>query len=243
MHWAELPAGDPPEVLAWEEAFLDSVEAGGESVLWFWESRKVFVVVGYGQSIAREVHKEQCQARKITILRRSSGGGAVVQGPGCLNYGLALHMADDPQLASVTKTNRWIMGRHACALNRLLQGRVSVQGHTDLAVSDEGGVLQKCSGNAQRRTRNAVLFHGTFLHHFDVGLVAELLPPPSAQPAYRAERSHADFIANLNCPPDSIRAVLRSEWNASKPVSEWPHAWYKQALSQRYHRSEWHDRR
>src|SRR5215510_4968605 len=95
-HW-QIPAALPAEYLAWDEAFLEECEEEGTEALWFWESATPFVVVGYAQEIAREVNYEACQKRGIQVLRRCSGGGTVVQGPGCLNYGLALRFApEDP---------------------------------------------------------------------------------------------------------------------------------------------------
>ncbi|HAB16638.1 MAG TPA: lipoate--protein ligase family protein [Verrucomicrobiota bacterium] len=243
MRWAELPVGDPPSLLAWEEALLDVVELGGEEILWFWESTTTFVVVGYGQAVEREVNLVECRARGVPVLRRSSGGGAVVQGPGCLNYGLALRTNDHPGLTSVTQANQWIMARNATALNRLVGGRASVQGHTDLALRGVDGVLRKFSGNAQRRTRNALLFHGTFLCDFDLSLVSDLLASPSAQPGYRANRPHAEFVTNLGQPPHAIREVLKVTWDAGERFLEWPSARHDQALIERYRRPEWHHRR
>src|SRR5204863_6569004 len=109
--------------------------------------------------------------------RRCSGGGAVLQGPGCLNYSLVLRLDSHPALHTVTGTNRFVMERNRAALESFLirgtppqealfsksdignwKSEIAVRGHTDLALGDH-----KFSGNAQRRRRRAVLFHGTFL--------------------------------------------------------------------------------
>lgn len=207
----ELPPSlAPAEQLAFEEAALDHVEQhGGPGFLWFWESPVHWVVVGYGQSAAREVHLDACRAEGVPVLRRCSGGGTVVQGPGCLNYGLALDAEAIPELASITGTNRWIMERQRRALATLLHGNVEVRGHTDLVVDG-----RKFSGNAQRRKRRGVLFHGTFLREFDLGRIARWLPFPSAQPDYRADRTHLDFVINTGLPAASIRKALLAEWDA-----------------------------
>ncbi|MEI9961800.1 MAG: hypothetical protein WDM76_11895 [Limisphaerales bacterium] len=67
--------------------------------------------------------------------------------------------------------------------------KTSVSGHTDLALHG-----LKFSGNSQRRKKNFLLFHGTFLLNFDLALVGELLRMPSLQPNYRQSRSHDEFI-------------------------------------------------
>ena len=200
---------------------MDSLESGiGGEILSFWEATQPFVVVGYGQSIEREVHVDRCEVCRFPIIRRCSGGGAVVQGPGCLNYSLILRIAEGGPLAGVTSTNAWIMERQRRAMSRLLPGSVTVAGFTDLVWStnseDMRGpeVGRKFSGNAQRRKRLALLFHGTILHHFDLSLMEELLKMPSAQPEYRKNRPHTEFVANTNLDPTAIRAEIAAEWQA-----------------------------
>ena len=59
----------------------------------------------------------------------------------------------------------------------------------------------KFSGNAQRRRRHALVFHGTILYGFDLSLIDALLKFPSAQPEYRASRSHSEFVRNISAAP------------------------------------------
>ncbi len=230
----------PPQLLALDEAALDHVEEhGGPGLLWFWESDHPWIVVGYGQTIAREVHVEICARDGVEIYRRCSGGGTVVQGPGCLNYGLALPMEVYPELGSIPGANRWIMERQRRALATLLSGNVSVEGHTDLAV---GG--RKFSGNAQRRKRRALLFHGTFLRQFDLSCIARWLAFPSAQPGYRSSRDHLEFVTNCGLEVEPIRDALGREWNGlGTGLPDDLHARIPALLATRYARRDWHESR
>src|SRR4029077_18373734 len=91
MKWLDLTLPTPAENLACDEALLDQCEAGqGEGVLRFWEPPGLFVVVGYANPVATEVNAAACREHGIPIFRRCSGGGTVLQGPGCLNYALIL---------------------------------------------------------------------------------------------------------------------------------------------------------
>lgn len=201
----------PAENLALDEALLNHAEAApGFAALRMYEAPAPFVVVGYGNAIPAEVNVAACDAAGIPVLRRCSGGGTVVLGPGCLAYALVLPLAGRPELATITGANRWIMRRHAAALTRLLGRPVTVEGHTDLAT---GG--RKFSGNAQRRRRAALLFHGTVLCRFDLGLVTRLLRHPTVEPAYREGRPHESFLANLELPPEQVSAAFAAEWDAT----------------------------
>jgi lipoate-protein ligase A len=202
----------PEENLACDEALLDECEAGrADEILRFWEPAQSFVVVGYGNKVASEVNEAFCEAKRIPILRRCTGGGTVLQGPGCLNYSLVLRIGESGQLDSIVGANRFILGRHQGALAALAGARVDMQGQTDLAI---GG--RKFSGNAQRRRKQFLLFHGTFLLDFDIALVEGALRLPERQPAYRAERSHADFLMNLKAPAERVKAALARAWGATE---------------------------
>jgi len=239
---ARLPECDPPGFLAWEEALLDTVDAGAEDLLWFWESPAPFVVVGYGQSRAREVDLEACARAGLPVLRRSSGGGTVLQGPGCLSYGLALRIETGGPLDSITGANRAILSRATRALQPLLGRPVSVDGHTDLTVLDSDGRQRKFSGNAQRRKRHALLFHGTILLSLDLRRMSEFLRAPSWAPEYRSGRTHADFLVNIRLSPEAIREAFSAEWSVRGQLPELPLQGHRQYLESRYSRPDWHAR-
>src|ERR1700685_1591535 len=96
MKFLDLSFPSPAENLACDEALLDwREENGGEEILRFWEAPETFVVVGYANKIAAEVNVAACEAREIPIFRRCSGGGTVLQGPGCLNYTLILRITEN----------------------------------------------------------------------------------------------------------------------------------------------------
>lgn len=231
-------ARHPAENLAWDEAFLESAEAGqtGEA-LWFWESASRFVVLGYGQKAAIEANLENCAADGVPVLRRCSGGGTVLQGPGCLNYAILLAVPEFGPLSTIAGANSWIMNRQRDALARATGEPVTVEGHTDLAIH---GV--KFSGNAQRRKRHYLLFHGTVLYGMDLSLVGRYLRFPSAQPDYRSGRSHLDFVRNISATPEAVRLSISSVWGATTASSALPTARFELALKERYDRPEWHAR-
>src|SRR5689334_20893845 len=138
----------PVENLALDEALLEEMdEQGGDPVLRFWESDCHFVVLGRASRAAEDVDLSACEKDDIPILRRTSGGGTVLQGPGCLSYAFVLPLALHPHLTSIRATNEFILQRTAKALHRW-HPDITFRGISDLAI--EG---LKISGNAQRRKR------------------------------------------------------------------------------------------
>lgn len=200
----------PESQLAFEEALLDYCEASEHpGFLSFWAAPVHFVVLGYGKRAADEVNLPECERLGIPVLRRTSGGGTVLQGPGCFNYNLVLPIESDAELATITGTNRRIMETHRRVFSELLGAPVRQRGCTDLALGD-----LKFSGNAQRRKRRCLLFHGSILTGMDFALIERALRMPSQQPEYRQQRRHADFLTNVSLSEEQIRNALVTAWNA-----------------------------
>lgn len=235
MDCLDLTLPSPEENLACDEALLDRAEdEGGLPILRFWESPEYFVVLGYANRIAEEVNVEACRTRAIPILRRCSGGGTVVQGPGCLNYSVILRIDSAPELASITGANRHVMTRIQSGVGRLLDAPVAVQGHTDLAVRD-----LKFSGNAQRRRRDWLLFHGTILLDFDLSQIEQLLREPPRQPDYRRGRAHAEFVTNLRLDRGQVKRALCAAWEAVERDREPPFGRIRELVAKRYSGDLW----
>jgi lipoate---protein ligase len=225
----------PAENLACDEALLDWSEENGEEILRFWKSPETFVVVGYANKIATEVNIANCEAKEIPILRRCSGGGTVVQMPGGLNYSLILRIEEASPTKNISSANEFIMERNREAIQTLLpKSQISVRGHTDLCLGD-----LKFAGNSQRRRKNFLLFHGTLLLDCDLNLIGELLLMPSLQPDYRNNRSHKDFITNLNLPAEKAKAALAKIWNAKGELKNPPLAEIKKLALEKYSTREW----
>jgi lipoate-protein ligase A len=254
MKLLDLTLASPAENLACDEALLDRCEDGaGEELLRFWEPHNCFVVVGHANRVATEVNLAACEARDVPVLRRCSGGGTVVQGPGCLNYTLVLRITDTGPTRTIRDTNQFILERNRAAIENLLarSGRrretapsksetrdpkceVALCGHTDLAIAG-----RKFSGNSQRRRRRFLLFHGTFLLDFDITLVQALLPPPSRQPEYRRHRSHGEFLTNLALPAASVKAELARAWHATAPQVDFPRDQIEMLAREKYATRAW----
>lgn len=217
MKYLDLTLPTPQENLALDEALMDWCEEGlGTEVLRFWEAPQYFVVLGYSSKIESEVKLGSCRRAGVPVFRRASGGGTVLQGPGCLSYSLVLNIPERGPLAGIRSATCHIMNLHREALNPLAPG-IKVCGTSDLTVGE-----RKFSGNAQRRKRRAFLFHGTFLLDFDLARVQELLEHPGRRPDYRADRSHADFLTNLRVPAARVKQQLKAAWDAAQPLARLP---------------------
>ena len=239
LRFIDLTLPTPEENLALDEALLLALEEAArtgsrpEEALRFWESPVHFVALGAGGRLREEVDLEACSLLGVQILRRASGGGTVLQGSGCLNFTLVLSLDARAELRDVRRSYRTILG---CAAEALRLG-AEVRGTSDLAL--EG---RKVSGNAQKRTRHALLHQGTILWGLDIGLMARVLCEPEKQPAYRRGRSHAEFVQNVPLPAAEIKSRLATAWGSTKPDGQFELPEIRRLVTEKYGNREWTER-
>ena len=124
MRCLEATFPTPAENLACDEALVDWCEKGkADEILRFWEAGRYFVVLGHGGKVAAEIDLAACRSLGVPVLRRLSGGGTVLQGPGCLSYSLILDIEERTVLNGVSATNSFVMERLQSALAPLIDGR------------------------------------------------------------------------------------------------------------------------
>jgi lipoate-protein ligase A len=230
-----LTLDTPAANIALDEALLDLAEAMGPEAefLRVWESPQPVVVVGRSSRVHDEVDEAVCRERGIPIVRRSSGGAAIVAGPGCLMYAVVLSYGERPQLRDLSLAHAFVLSRLVSALRTRLPS-VSRQGTSDLASG-----MRKFSGNSLRAKRTHFLYHGTLLYDFDLPLVASCLRAAPRQPAYRYSRNHGDFVANLPQSREELEAAVLAAWPTTEELIDWPHQRVAQLVDERYGLAEW----
>jgi lipoate-protein ligase A len=229
-----LTFSDPAHNLACDEAILRLCEEGAaDEILRIWEAQTYFVVVGYSNRVETEVNVGVCEESGIPILRRFTGGGAVVQGPGCLNYTVVLRKESAANL-DVRESYERVLSVHQKVFQTSTAAPVERQGISDITVAG-----RKFSGNAQHRSTDCVLVHGSFLISFDIALIEKLLRMPSRQPEYRQARSHISFLTNFAISARLLRESLIKAWGAEAPFEGAAGAKIEQLVRDRYSRPEW----
>ncbi len=235
MLFLESNLDAPDESLALDEALLEQAERNDSNQEWLriWIPRTLAIVVGRSSRVADEVNVELAESLHIPIVRRSSGGAAVVIGPGCVAYSLILDCVRRPNLTLIDAAHQFVMQRMIVALKEL-DARIETNGISDLVVGD-----RKISGNSLRYRRKFLLYHGTLLADMDLDLVDQLLKHPPREPAYRHRRRHSDFMANIQLPSQVIIEQLRSAWICDEICRSVPIQLVEQFLRERFQNSIW----
>lgn len=194
----------PSFALAWSEARVDAAGEGAPTLaLWLPEGETV--ALGIGQSAARELDIEAVRRDGVRVVRRQSGGGAVLLYPGVLCWEAWAGTAEIAARSSAgAGGGSGIRQAYAVLTHPVLaalrgMGIDAFQaGICDVSVRRDGWEHpKKLAGTAQLRRRSAVLVHGSLLVNPDIGRLARYLGFPSEQPEYRRDRSHRDFCVSV----------------------------------------------
>ncbi len=176
------------ENLAMDDTLARAAERSGRRVLRFWWGGPPAVVMGSSEQPDQVVDEAACARLGVDVLKRSTGGGSVLQTSGVLNYSLVV-----PAPARVDPRGAFSLGTDLiCAILDSFGVIGTPEGTSDVAVDG-----RKISGNAQAWRWKALLIHGTLLVHFDPALAEAVLKHPPREPQYRRGRSHRDFLVTL----------------------------------------------
>jgi len=223
------------ENVALDEVLLRAIdETDAAPVLRLWEPDHYAVIVGRANHIERNVKVEACRADGVPIIRRFSGGGTVLLGPGALVFSLFLRREKNSQhLANIDAATAFVLDRLLAPLRRTVS-ELERKGSSDIAAD---GV--KVSGNSQRWLRTTFLHHGTLLYDFDLDRIERYLTSPEREPEYRQGRSHRDFVRNLPFTRGQLEDMLVESWNATLPSPEVSLEIVRDLVRDRYENDEW----
>ena len=206
------PPGTAADLLAGSERLLTAVGADGTPALRWYVTPQPALVLGVGQP-RDDFDAAACQRAGLPIVRRSSGGTAVLADDGLLNLDVVLPAAHRLGHRDVVRAYAWLGAALARALRRLgwAAGAIAPEearrdtaalradehpGATVLRRTCFGGwshyeVLvggRKVVGLCQVRRRAGTLYQVGILLGFDAARLARLLRGPAAECAAGAAR-------------------------------------------------------
>lgn len=152
--------------MAIDEALIESV--GEVPILRTYGWRPAAVSIGYFQSMNEEVDVPKCREIGVDIVRRLTGGGAVLH-ENELTYSFISRRY--PQ--NIVESYKWICDAIVISINRL-GFDASFVPLNDIVIAGK-----KVSGNAQTRRKGVLLQHGTILLDVNVNKMFSVLKVPS----------------------------------------------------------------
>lgn len=184
---------------------VSSETARGERLcgMFLWQSDKA-VVIGRNQNPVRECNMEALRKNQVKLARRLTGGGAVYQDLGNLNYSFI--SSED----SVSVENNLKI-----VLNVLKKRGIEAvcSGRNDIITLQN----RKISGTAKKRYPHALLLHGTILINLDKNMAEMCLTPGQYKLVNKGIRSVKARIINMSeinnkCCVENIREDMKEEF-------------------------------
>ncbi|MDR2390516.1 MAG: hypothetical protein LBE84_02390, partial [Planctomycetota bacterium] len=159
----EIPARHPAEILAWSENLARDNNPPDRPILAIWHPAEgLCAVIGLSQDPERELNMAAISRDGVEVIRRQSGGGAVLLGPGtiCWEAVASLTWLESAGGAGIRNAYAALSYPIAEALRRLGIA-ISPAGISDLSARGRtaGEPARKVAGTAQFRKRNTVLVH------------------------------------------------------------------------------------
>ncbi len=186
---------DPWRNLAVEE-FLFSQVAEHQHVLYLWRSRDT-VVIGKNQNPWRECRLKVMGEEDAVLSRRVSGGGAVFQDPGNLNFSFFSSRASYDVSKSFEAVQA-ALGNWKIPAERIGRNSLMADG-------------LKFSGSAFCFRKNVALHHGTLLISADLAKLDRYLEPTETTIRTRAIASTPAPVVNLGQIDPSVTVEAASE--------------------------------
>jgi lipoate-protein ligase A len=152
--------------MAIDEALMESIDESPVFRVYGW--RPAAVSVGYFQSIRDEVDIEKCCELGIDVVRRLTGGGAVLH-----EFELTYSFTTKQYPQNIMESYGWICEAVVMSIKRL-GFNASFVPLNDIVVNGK-----KVSGSAQTRRKGVLLQHGTLLLNLDVDKMFSILKVPS----------------------------------------------------------------
>jgi lipoate-protein ligase A len=149
-----------------DEALIENI--GEAPVLRIYGWRPAAISIGYFQSIKEEVDLEKCSQLGVDVVRRLTGGGAVLH-----EFELTYSFITKQYPQNIMESCRWICDAIVISINRL-GFDASFVPLNDIVVNGK-----KVSGSAQTRRKGVLLQHGTLLLGVDVDKMFSILKVPS----------------------------------------------------------------
>ncbi|MDD1764524.1 MAG: lipoate--protein ligase family protein [Candidatus Methanomethyliaceae archaeon] len=194
----DFTVGNPFYNMAMDEAIARCVGSGRSPTtlrLYSWSPSAISI--GYFQEIHEEVDLDFCRSRGIEVIRRITGGGAVIHTAGELTYSFIISEGDPAIPKDVQESYAKICSPIVAALGRL-GVLAAFRPINDIEVQG-----RKVSGSAQTRRFGAVLQHGTLLLNLDPSLLPAL--------KVRAEKLSSKGVTDVKGRVITLKEVLKKD--------------------------------
>lgn len=170
--------------LALEQYAFDAL-SNDNNVILLWRNEPS-IIIGRYQNTVEEINCEYVRKNNIKVARRLSGGGAMYQDLGNINYTIITHARGEADF-DLSLLCRPIVD----ILNRL-EIPAEQSGRNDILLN-----CKKISGTSAYMRNGKIMHHGTLLYNCDLTVLAKALTPSSKKFESKGIKSVRARVANI----------------------------------------------
>jgi lipoate-protein ligase A len=174
-----------------------------------WVPKNLMVVVGKGSDPEEELLAENILLDHIPVIRRGTGGCAVVLSPEMVVVSFVVK--NNPERKQNEYFSRFV-NAIVGAFKKLGVRDIEMRGISDIAING-----LKVAGSSIFRSKHYVFFHSIINLAGNTRPMERYLKLPPREPDYRMNRSHKDFVtsfkeAGYDIDILELEEKLKSEW-------------------------------
>jgi len=154
-----------------------------------WQPDKIYLILGQSNKMEESLFLEKVESDGISVLRRPSGGEAVILTP--ITLVISAVIVD----AEIKKPHQYFKTFNDIIINGLLQAgieNVVPKGISDLAIEDK-----KISGSSIYHKKDKLFFQSVLNVAESTEKIIKYIKHPKREPDYRKGRKHDEFITSL----------------------------------------------
>lgn len=192
MRYIDSPSNDAYFNMALEEYVFESLP-WDDSYFMLWQNDNT-IVVGKYQNTLEEINADYVRMHNISVVRRLSGGGAMYQDMGNLNFTFVVDQSGAKKLDFAAFTRPVV---HALA-------QIGIQAQ----AGDRNDILidgKKFSGNSQYNKRGRTMHHGTLLFDSDLTVIQNALNVKADKIESKGIKSVRSRVTNI---ADAMQAPI-----------------------------------
>ena len=155
-----------------------------------WQPDQRYLVLGRSNEAVKSLIAETVDADKVQVLKRPSGGEAVLLSPNMLVIALKVPLSMVKKAHDVFVIANDIIKE---ALAKEGVENITSRGISDICIGE-----QKILGSAIYKNPDSVFYHAVLNVSEDVNLIERYLQHPKREPDYRKGRNHLAFVSTIH---------------------------------------------
>lgn len=192
MKYLETYSNDPEYNLSFEEYCFKYLPLEQDEYFFLWINQPS-IIIGKNQNAYQEINATYVEERKLKVVRRITGGGAVYHDYGNLNFSFVTKTKGNEKIDFKRYYTPIIEAFHRIGVNAELSGR------NDVTI--EG---QKCIGASQSVSNGRVLSNGCILFDVQLGELSKALN-------VRKEKLEAKGVKSVRARVTNVKPYLRDD--------------------------------